>query len=124
MQRFRIEVQRQDPAQSVIITAATAEAATNCALAELDRIMGPAHHVDEVEDKVAREAVGETNLEPIFISAKETARLLGITQWSVYKILDNLEIESRYYGKRRLVVLESVRRFAASLPTTGGYRDW
>ncbi|WP_370291536.1 helix-turn-helix domain-containing protein [Nocardioides sp.] len=54
----------------------------------------------------------------IFISAAEAAAVLNITTWSIYRLLDSGEIESRYFGRRRLVVRESVQRFAASLPDT------
>jgi excisionase family DNA binding protein len=54
---------------------------------------------------------------PIFVSAKEAARLLNLTTWSVYKLLNEGQIESKYHGKRRLVVLESVQEYAKSLPT-------
>ena len=56
-------------------------------------------------------------LEPIFISVKEAARILGITPWQVYKRCDEKAIESRYEGRRRLVRLESVRAYADGLPT-------
>lgn len=54
--------------------------------------------------------------DPIFISVKEAARLLNLTTWTVYKLLDEKAIDSRYSGKRRLVVLESLRTFADTLP--------
>lgn len=54
--------------------------------------------------------------EPIFVSVKEAARLLNLTTWYVYKLLDERAIESKYAGKRRLVFKESVRAYAAGLP--------
>lgn len=58
------------------------------------------------------------SLEPIYISVKEAARLLNLTPWSVYNsILDTGLVDSRYFGRRRMVVLASLREFAASLPT-------
>lgn len=56
------------------------------------------------------------NLQPIFVSVKQTAQMLGISPWSTYQILDAGDIESAYHGRRRLVVLESVRAYAAGLP--------
>ena len=57
-------------------------------------------------------------LQPIFVSVKETAKILGdITTWQVYRLLDSSEIESRYIGKRRMVVLASVQQYAEGLPT-------
>ena len=56
--------------------------------------------------------------DPIFISVKEAAEMLALTTWSVYQMLDRQEIASQYHGRRRLVVLKSLREYAASLPTT------
>lgn len=57
-------------------------------------------------------------LEPIFVSVKEAARLLNLTPGTVYnQILDGGLVESHYYGRRRMVVLASLREFAKSLPT-------
>jgi len=56
-------------------------------------------------------------LEPIFISVKETARILSLTPWSVYQLCDQGELEAQYHGKRRLVRLASVRSYADRLPT-------
>ncbi len=60
----------------------------------------------------------QPDLQPIFISVKEAARVLALTPWSVYKLCDEQAIDSQYHGKRRLVVLASVREYAASLPTS------
>lgn len=56
-------------------------------------------------------------LDPIFVSVKEAARLLGLSTWSMYQKLDQQVIESRYDGRKRLVSVESLREYAASLPT-------
>jgi len=53
---------------------------------------------------------------PIFVSVKDAARILGISPWTCYQLLDAEKIESRYQGRRRLVVLESVRAYANTLP--------
>lgn len=42
--------------------------------------------------------------------------MLGISRWSTYNLLDQQRIESRYLGRRRLVVVESLRAYARSLP--------
>lgn len=55
-------------------------------------------------------------MDPIFVSVKEAAEALGISQWVVYQLLDAKKIESRYQGRRRLVVVESLRSYAAELP--------
>lgn len=54
--------------------------------------------------------------DPIFISVKDAARLLNLTTWTIYKLLDEQAIASQYQGRRRLVRLESVRTYADSLP--------
>ena len=56
------------------------------------------------------------NLAPIFVSVKDAAALLGISPWSMYQLLDDGKVESRYQGRRRLVVLTSLREHAANLP--------
>lgn len=58
-------------------------------------------------------------LEPIFVSVKQAADMLGVTAWSVYQLLGDpaSSLESRYFGKRRLVSLASLREYAANLPT-------
>lgn len=62
-------------------------------------------------------------IQPIFISVKEAAQVLGITPWSVYKLCDEQVIESRYHGKRRLVLVTSLREYAAGLPTSPPERE-
>lgn len=57
-------------------------------------------------------------IDPIFVSVKQAAHLLGVSPWSCYQLLDAGEIESRYYGRRRLVDVQSLRRYAAQLPGT------
>jgi hypothetical protein len=64
-----------------------------------------------------RNGEAATTLEPIFISVKEAARMLNLTPWSMYQILDAEKVEARYFGRRRMVVLASLREFAKSLPT-------
>jgi excisionase family DNA binding protein len=61
---------------------------------------------------------GGVAADPIFISVKEAAALLGLTTWSIYKLLDAQAIRSQYHGKRRLVRLSSVREYADQLPTS------
>lgn len=57
-------------------------------------------------------------IDPIFVSVKEAADMLGLTPWSVYQLLDRQEIESRYHGRRRLVLVTSLREYAERLPTS------
>ncbi|HET6917334.1 MAG TPA: helix-turn-helix domain-containing protein [Acidimicrobiales bacterium] len=60
--------------------------------------------------------VGEGPIDPIFTSVKSAARALGLSPWVVYQLLDAGEIEGRYHGRRRLVVVESLREYARKLP--------
>lgn len=54
---------------------------------------------------------------PIFISVKQAARALGISDWVCYQLLDEGKIDSRYQGRRRLVRVSSLHEYADSLPT-------
>ena len=56
---------------------------------------------------------------PIFVSVKEAARLLGISAWVCYQLLDDDDcpIDSRYQGRRRLVRYDSLIKYAEGLPT-------
>jgi excisionase family DNA binding protein len=62
--------------------------------------------------------VSQSQITPIFVSVKEAARMLSLTTWSVYKLLDEQAIKSQYHGRRRLVSVESLHEYAESLPTT------
>lgn len=54
-----------------------------------------------------------------YVSVKWAADYLGgVTTWTVYRLCDEKQIESRYLGKRRLVLLESLKEYAAGLPET------
>jgi hypothetical protein len=57
-------------------------------------------------------------LDPIYVEVKEAARMLGLSTWAIYQKLDQQVIESRYDGRKRLVVLASLREYAANLPLT------
>lgn len=63
---------------------------------------------------MAKESTGQ--VEPIFVSVKDAARILGLSAWSVYQLLNEGLIDSRYQGRRRSVVLKSVQDYAAALP--------
>jgi excisionase family DNA binding protein len=54
--------------------------------------------------------------EPIFVSVKQAAQMLGISPWTCYQLLDSDKIDSRYHGRRRLVSVESLRQYAKGLP--------
>lgn len=55
-------------------------------------------------------------VEPIFVSVKDAARILGVSAFTVYDLCDKQAIKSQYQGRRRLVVLKSLREYAAALP--------
>ncbi|MGH3355137.1 MAG: helix-turn-helix domain-containing protein [Nocardioidaceae bacterium] len=57
-----------------------------------------------------------TDIDPIFVSVKEAARILGISPWVCYQLLDKGGIESRYHGRRRLVSYQSLVEYADRLP--------
>lgn len=56
-------------------------------------------------------------IEPIFVSVKQAAQALAISPWSCYQLLDEQKIESRYEGRRRLVLVASLREYAANMPS-------
>jgi len=60
----------------------------------------------------------DTDPDPIFVSVKQAARMLSLSTWSVYKLLDAQAIASQYQGARRLVRVSSLRAYADDLPTT------
>lgn len=64
-----------------------------------------------------------SQITPIFVSVKEAAQILGLTNWSVYKLLDEQQIKSQYHGRKRLVNVESLREYAEGLPTTPPVAD-
>lgn len=62
-------------------------------------------------------------IDPIYISVKDAAIALGVSEWLIYKRLDAQLIESRYEGRKRLVVVASLREYAANLPETAPEKD-
>lgn len=62
-------------------------------------------------------SIGEGTIDPIFVSVKEAAKALNLSPWVCYQLLDRGAIESRYQGRRRLVLVESLREYANNLPT-------
>lgn len=58
------------------------------------------------------------SIDPIYLSVADAATALGLSEWTVRKLLDKEVIESRYHGRRRLVVVSSLREYAAGLPST------
>jgi len=56
-------------------------------------------------------------ISPIFVSVKQAAEALNLHLSSVYELLDQGVIDSRYHGRRRLVLVESLHEYARSLPS-------
>jgi excisionase family DNA binding protein len=59
-----------------------------------------------------------SELDPIYVSVKEAARILGVSTWLMYQRLDQQAIESRYEGRKRLVSYASLKDYAAAMPET------
>lgn len=53
----------------------------------------------------------------IFVSVKDAAAMLGLSKNQTYDLLNEGAIESRYFRRRRLIPLDSLRSFAEALPT-------
>lgn len=51
----------------------------------------------------------------IFVSAKEAAEMLALSTWEIYQLCGSGTLESGKHGKRRLVLLESVRKHADAI---------
>lgn len=67
---------------------------------------------------MAENALSQTgSIEPIFVSVKEAAAILGLSTWEVYDLTsgDEPKIAVRFHGKRKLVSVASLREFADSL---------
>lgn len=62
-------------------------------------------------------ATAEDNDTRLFVSVQETAHMLGLSRQQTYDLLDKQGgLRSKYFGRRRLVVLSSVHAFANGLP--------
>ena len=55
---------------------------------------------------------------PIHVSIAEATEILGVGPRKMYALCDERAVETRYVGRRRLVVLESLHTYAANLPTS------
>lgn len=60
--------------------------------------------------------VDPPTLEPLAVSAREAARLTGLSRSRVYELIAAGELEAVRSGARILIKLESVRTWFASLP--------
>lgn len=55
---------------------------------------------------------------PITISVKDAASKIGVAPMTIYRLCDAQAIESVYLGRKRLVLLASLREYVANLPTS------
>jgi hypothetical protein len=62
-------------------------------------------------------SAAEESITPIFVSVQQAAQMLAISPWSCYQLLNEGKIESRYQGRRRSVLLTSLREYAEGLPS-------
>lgn len=60
----------------------------------------------------------QANNGPLLVSIKDAADMLSVTTWTVYKLADSGELDSRYQGRRRYVTTASLRDYVAGLPNT------
>lgn len=54
-------------------------------------------------------------MRPIFLSIKDAAQVLGVSPWSIRRLLDDKTIAETWIGGRRLVVLRSLEEYAARI---------
>lgn len=55
---------------------------------------------------------------PITVSVKDAAAKIGVAPMTIYRLCDAQAIESVYLGRKRLVLLASLREYVANLPTS------
>ena len=55
---------------------------------------------------------------PIAVSVKDAAAKIGVAPMTIYRLCDAQAIESVYLGRKRLVLVDSLRDYVANLPTT------
>lgn len=54
-------------------------------------------------------------IEPIFVSVQEAADALNISRWPMQQLLREGKVKSTKQGRRRVVYVDSLRAYAASL---------
>jgi excisionase family DNA binding protein len=65
---------------------------------------------------VALTDTSRSGIDPIFVTVKQAADALSLSPWTVYQLADKGEIKTQYKGRRRLVLVSSLREYAAALP--------
>jgi excisionase family DNA binding protein len=64
------------------------------------------------------EANASAHIEPLFLTVRQAATKLGISTYTVYKMLDAGTLDGVYQGARRYVVAASIPAYIASLSST------
>lgn len=59
-------------------------------------------------------------MRPILLSIKDAAKTLGVSPWSVRRLLDEKQIADAWIGGRRLVILRSLEAYAVGLTGEAG----
>lgn len=54
--------------------------------------------------------------DPITITVKDAARETGLSTASIYELANKGLVETRYFGRKRLVVYASLRAYVEALP--------
>lgn len=54
---------------------------------------------------------------PLVVDVPHTGTMLGISEREAWYLVKSGAVESRFYGRRRLVTVASIEAFLASLPT-------
>jgi hypothetical protein len=57
--------------------------------------------------------------DPLLVSIRDMEAMLGISRRKVYELLNSGDVECRYIGRRRLVLMASLREFVDGLPGHG-----
>lgn len=70
---------------------------------------------------VVTSRVDDTPRDPIFIPAKEAARLLSLSVREIYRMLDDGRLLGGYHGAKRVAQFASVRKYA-DLMASGAVR--
>ena len=55
------------------------------------------------------------NMDQLLITVKEAADRLSLTPWSMYRLLDDKQVEDVYQGRRRYVVVSSLEEYVGNL---------
>lgn len=54
-------------------------------------------------------------MDQLLITVKEAADRLSLTPWSMYRLLDDKQVEDVYQGRRRYVVVSSLEEYVGNL---------